>query len=53
MQTLINKHKTTRIIVITIFSPIMFYCANILLLAIFNFGTYCGTFLRGVFNLVV
>ena len=51
MQTVVNKRIL--LIVGIILSPLMFYCANALLLAIFNFGTYCGTFLRGLFNLVV
>lgn len=51
MQSLTKNNKL--LIVSIILSPLIFYCANVILLAVFNFGTYCGTFLRGVFNLVI
>lgn len=43
-----NKYK----ILLIMFAPLMTYTFNILVKALFNSGTYLGSFIRGVFSLV-
>jgi len=52
MQSITKKYRKTFIVLGIIFSPFAFYFTNMILLSLFNFGTYIGTFLRELFNLV-
>lgn len=53
MQDLVKKHKNKLSILLIIVSPIIVAVCNVLVLAIFNLGTYVGTFLRFLYKVVV
>ncbi len=53
MQNLIKNSKHKLYIILIISSPIIMMIFNILVLTIFNIGTYLGTFLRYLYHIVV
>ena len=54
MQNIINKISNKRKLIIgIILLPVMLYVLNILMITIFNIGTYMGTFLRYLYLYVV
>jgi len=53
MSNVIKVLKENRkTILLIMFAPAMTYIFNVLVKAIFNSGTYLGSFIRGVFSLV-
>jgi len=53
MQNLIKSHKNKLQIIALVFSPLLMAICNVLVVTIFNLGTYLGTFWRHLFHLVV
>jgi hypothetical protein len=47
----VNNNK--KIIICIILAPIIVFILSVVLTAIFNFGTYFGTFIRNLYSLVV
>ena len=53
MQNIIAKHKNKLAILLIICAPIIMAICNVLMLSIFNLGTYFGSFWRHLFEIVV
>lgn len=54
MQSIIRKINENKIMILAIMlSPIAMYFFNVVVKALFNTGTYLGTFLRYVYYYVV
>ena len=55
MQNIVNFNKTSllRKIAYILAFPIVLTIINVLVLTIFNFGEYTGTFIRHLFDIVV
>ncbi len=53
MQYLIKNNKIIQNVLLLVFSPIIMISFNVVVVTIFNIGTYLGTFLRALYHLVV
>ena len=56
IEKIINNHRLimiTRTIVIITLLPFITYLTKMILMFIYNMGMYVGTFLRGIYSLVL